>query len=51
MSSIAIKFGIGKSTVSDIVKSKAKLEKFQTEIDDGDCTKNRELSENQTFLN
>ena len=39
MSSIAIKFGIGKSTVSDIVKSKAKLEEFQTEIDDGDCTK------------
>ena len=41
LTSVAVEFNVGKSTVHDIVKNKAKLQTFLTEIQDGDCTKRR----------
>ena len=41
LTSVVAEFNVGKSTVHDIVKNKAKLQTFLTEIQDGDCTKKR----------
>ena len=41
LTSVAAEFNVGKSTIHDIVKNKAKLQTFLTEIQDGDCTKGR----------
>ncbi len=41
--SVAAEFNIGKSTVHDIIKSKAKLQTFMIEIEDGDCIKKRKI--------
>ena len=39
LASLAVDFGIGKSTVHDIVKSQAKLESYQKEVEEGNCIK------------
>ena len=41
LTSVAAEFNVGKSTIHDIVKNKAKLQTFLMEIQDGDCTKRR----------
>ncbi len=41
--SVAAEFNVGKSTIHDIIKSKAKLQSFLTEIHDGDCIKKRKI--------
>ena len=38
---VADKFGIGKSTVRDIVNSEQKLKAFQSQLQDEDCAKRR----------
>ena len=38
---VSDEYGVGKSTVHDIVKSEEKLQAFQKEIKDGDCIKKR----------
>ena len=43
LTSVAAEFNVGKSTVHDIMKNKAKLQTFLTEIQDGDCTKKRRI--------
>ena len=43
LTSIAAEFNVGKSIVHDIVKNKAKLQTFLTEIQDGDCIKKRRI--------
>ena len=43
LTSVAAEFNVGKSTVHNIVKNKAKLETVLTEIQDGDCTKKRQF--------
>ena len=42
ISLVASTFGVGKSTVYDIVKSEDKLKTFQKEVEDGDCIKKSE---------
>ena len=41
LQSVAGEYGVGKSTVHNIVKSEKKLRVFQKEITDGDCIKKR----------
>ncbi len=48
---IAATFGVGKSTVYDIIKNEEKLKTFQTEVEDGDCIKmdNTRQHKNSSF--
>ena len=41
LQSVADEYGVGKSTVHNIVKSEEKLQAFQKEIKDCDCIKKR----------
>ena len=41
LTSVAAELNVGKSTVQDMVKNKAKLQTFLTEIQDGDCIKKK----------
>ena len=41
LTSVATEFNTAKSTIHNIVKNKAKLQTFLTEIQDGDCIKRR----------
>ena len=43
LASLSVDFNVGKSTVHDIVKSQAKLETFQKEVEEGDCIKKRKI--------
>ena len=42
-------FDVGKSTVHDIVKNKAKLQTFLTDIQEGDCIKKRKVVRRSDF--
>ena len=44
LQSLADEYGVGKSTVHDIVKNEEKLQAFQKEIRDGDCIKKRKTA-------
>ncbi len=46
---IAATFGVGKSTVYDIIKNEEKLKTFQTEVEDGDCIKKRKIVRRADF--
>ena len=43
LTSIAAEFNVGKSTIHNMVKNKAKLQTFLMEIQDGDCIKKRQI--------
>ena len=43
LTSVAAEFNVGKSTVHDMMKNKAKLQTFLTEIQDGDCIKKKRI--------
>ena len=43
LTSVAAEFNVGKSTVHDMMKNKAKLQTFLTEVQDGDCIKKRRI--------
>ena len=43
LTSVAAEFNVGKSTVHDMVKNKAELQTFLTEIQDGDYIKKRRI--------
>ena len=50
LQSVADEYGVGKSTVHDIVKSEEKLQAFQKEIKDGDCIKKRKTVKKADLL-
>ncbi len=49
MQSLASEYGIGKSTVHDIVKNGEKLKQFQKEICEGVCVKKRKTMKKSTL--
>ncbi len=49
MTSVAQQFNVGRSTVHDIVKNEAKLKRFATEIEEGDCIKKRKIVRRPEF--
>ena len=52
LSQIAAAYGVGKSTLYDIVKNEEKFKTFQTElIECGDCIKKEDCQKNRFFLN
>ena len=50
LQSVDDEYGIGKSTIDDIAKSKEKLQAFQKEIEDGDCIKKRKTVKKADLL-
>ena len=43
LTSVAAELNVGKSTVHNMVKNKAKFQTFLTEIQDGDCIKKKRI--------